>query len=57
VAALVAVAPHVVAGHGIAWDSLLFTLLLVFFVGLLSSAVAASTAMRRPLLAALREDR
>lgn len=57
VAALLAVAPHVAAGHSIPWGSLAATMVVVFVVGLCASAVAASAAMRRPLIPALKEER
>ncbi|NIP84225.1 MAG: hypothetical protein GTO03_01135, partial [Planctomycetales bacterium] len=56
-AALVAVAPHLVTGTArLATPSLLGTLLLVLAVGGLAGRAAVKTALRAPLLPALRGD-
>ncbi|MEE8583388.1 MAG: ABC transporter permease, partial [Acidobacteriota bacterium] len=58
VAALLAVFPHILSqASSIPWLSLAATLLLIFAVGLLSSAAAVRTALRTPLLPALKEER
>jgi ABC-type antimicrobial peptide transport system permease subunit len=55
--ALVAVLPHLLGGHTqTPWLSLIFTLALVFVVGLIASLVAVSTALRIPLLPALKAE-
>ncbi|MCZ6680833.1 MAG: ABC transporter permease, partial [Candidatus Poribacteria bacterium] len=55
--ALLAVAPHLIAPGGrVPWFSLLTTLILVFLVGIISSAVAVFFALRRPLLPALKAE-
>ena len=54
VSALIAVAPHL--GTQIPWFSLSMTLILVFLVGIISSVVAVSFALRIPLLPALKAD-
>ena len=57
VSALTAVSPHLMApGTHVPWLSLLMTLILVFFVGIIASAVAVFFALRRPLLPALKRD-
>lgn len=57
VSALIAVAPHVFAdAGGVPWVSLLSTLTAVFLVGMLASVVAVSSALRIPLLPALRAE-
>ncbi|MCI0692337.1 FtsX-like permease family protein [candidate division KSB1 bacterium] len=55
--ALVAVLPHLLGGHAqTPWLSLIFTLALVFMIGLIASLVAVSTALRIPLLPALKAE-
>ena len=54
VSALIAVVPHL--GTQIPWFSLSMTLILVFLVGIISSIVAVSFALRIPLLPALKAD-
>jgi ABC-type antimicrobial peptide transport system permease subunit len=57
VSALVAVLPHLLGGHAqTPWLSLTFTLTLVFMIGLIASFVAVSTALRIPLLPALKAE-
>ncbi|MFQ5637848.1 MAG: FtsX-like permease family protein [bacterium] len=57
VSALIAVAPHVLsASEQIPWQSLFFTLILVFLVGMIASAVAVLIALRVPLLPALKTE-
>ncbi|MCB0288810.1 MAG: FtsX-like permease family protein, partial [Calditrichaeota bacterium] len=56
-AALIAVAPHVLSQAGQApWLSLGLTLLLVFATGLLASLLAVFAALRQPLLPALKAE-
>ena len=56
-AALIAVAPHLAApGVHVPWLSLMVTLISVFLVGMVASAIAVSAALRRPLLPALKRD-
>ncbi len=55
--ALVAVLPHLLGGHAqTPWLSLVLTLALVFVIGLIASLVAVSTALRIPLLPALKAE-
>ena len=55
--ALVAVTPHLVTpGDQAPWFSLAMTLVSVFLVGLVASAIAIYFALRRPLLPALKHD-
>ena len=55
--ALLAVAPHAATQPGqIPWGSLGLTLLLVFVTGMLASAAALASALRTPLLPALRGE-
>jgi len=57
VSALLAVAPHLLSGSSqVPWFSLSLTLLAVFFVGMLASALSAIMAMRIPLLPALKAE-
>ncbi|NIR50178.1 ABC transporter permease [candidate division KSB1 bacterium] len=57
VAALIAVAPHIISGsEQVPWLSLLLTLGLVFLVGMLASLGAVSSALRIPLLPALKAE-
>jgi len=56
-AALVAVLPNLLSHAGdISWTSLILTLVIVFAVGMLSSILAVSQALRIPLLPALRAE-
>jgi hypothetical protein len=56
-AALLAVAPHLLAGSGeVPWLRLLGLLVLVFMVGLTAGAAALAITVRGPLLAALRRE-
>jgi ABC-type lipoprotein release transport system permease subunit len=56
-AALLAVAPHLVAGSGeIPWLRLLGLLVLVLWIGLTAGAAAVAATLRAPLLAALRRE-
>jgi hypothetical protein len=56
-AALLAVAPHLIAGAGeVPWQRLLGLLVLVLCVGLLAGTVAVATTLRAPLLPALRRE-
>jgi len=56
-AALVAVAPHLLAGGArFAWLSLIGTLLLVLVVGFLAGLAAVRAALRAPVIAALRGE-
>jgi hypothetical protein len=56
-AALVAIAPHLLAGGAaIPWSSLGVTLLIVLVAGLLAGMWAVSATLRAPLLAALRGE-
>ncbi|MFQ5651101.1 MAG: ABC transporter permease [bacterium] len=55
--AVLAVAPHVLAGGSqVPWAPLAVTLLIVFLVGMLASIAAVSVALRIPLLPALRAE-
>ncbi len=55
--AVLAVAPHLVADASqVPWTTLVVTLAAVFIVGMLSSVVAVSAALRIPLLPALRSE-
>jgi ABC-type antimicrobial peptide transport system permease subunit len=55
--ALVAVMPHLLGGQAqTPWLSLALTLALVFVIGLIASLVAVSTALRIPLLPALKAE-
>ncbi|UCF37392.1 MAG: FtsX-like permease family protein [Acidobacteriota bacterium] len=57
VAALLAVAPHIVTNGGdVPWFSLLAVLLGILLVGMIATAVAVKLAMRRPLLSELRQE-
>src|SRR5262249_16616553 len=57
VAALAAVAPHVVSGAGaVPWWHLLELLALVLVVGLAAGALAVATTLRAPLVPALRRE-
>ena len=57
VSALIAVAPHLTTpGTQVPWLSLIMTLVSVFLVGVIASAIAVSFALRRPLLLALKHD-
>ena len=57
VSAVIAVAPHVLSGASqVPWLSLLVTLVAVFLVGMLASLAAVRTAVRIPLLPALRAE-
>ena len=57
ISALIAVAPHLTTpGAQVPWFSLVMTLVSVFLVGMIASAIAVSFALRRPLLAALKHD-
>ena len=57
VSALIAVAPHLTTpGTQVPWLSLTMTLVSVFLVGIVASAVAVYFALRRPLLPALKHD-
>ena len=54
-AALIAVAPHLATpGAQVPWLSLTITLISVFLAGMVASAIAVSSALRRPLLPALK---
>ena len=56
-AALIAVAPHLATpGAQVPWLSLTITLISVFLAGMVASAIAVSSALRRPLLPALKRD-
>lgn len=56
-AALLAVAPHLVTGNAmVPWGSLAATLLLILAVGMLASVAAVRSALRAPLLAALKGE-
>jgi ABC-type antimicrobial peptide transport system permease subunit len=57
VSALIAVAPHLTTpGVQVPWSSLMMTLVSVFLVGIIASAIAVYFALRRPLLPALKHD-
>ena len=57
VSALIAVAPHLTTpGARVPWLSLTMTLVSVFLVGVIASAIAVYFALRRPLLPALKHD-
>lgn len=56
ISALVAVAPQLLGPLPLPWLSLASTQLAVLAIGLLSSALAVSVALRRPLLPALKAD-
>ena len=57
VSALIAVAPHLTTpGAQVPWLSLVMTLVSVFLVGIVASAIAVYFALRRPLLPALKHD-
>lgn len=57
VSAWIAVTPHILlAGSAVSWQSLLMTLLLVFFTGMIASFVATAVALRVPLLPALKAE-
>ena len=57
VSALIAVAPHLTTpGVQVPWASLMMTLVSVFLVGIIASAIAVYFALRRPLLPALKHD-
>ena len=57
VSALIAVAPHLTTpGAQVPWVSLMMTLVSVFLVGTVASAIAVYFALRRPLLPALKHD-
>ena len=57
IAALISVAPHIITQpEKIPWPSMLGTLAIVFLVGMLASIAAVSTALRIPLLPALRAE-
>ena len=57
VSALIAVAPHLTTpGVQVPWLSLVMTLVSVFLVGIVASAIAVYFALRRPLLLALKHD-
>ena len=57
VSALIAVAPHLTTpGVQVPWLSLMVTLVSVFLVGMVASAIAVYFALRRPLLPALKHD-
>lgn len=57
VSALIAVAPHLTTpGAQVPWLSLMMTLVSVFLVGTVASAIAVYFALRRPLLPALKHD-
>jgi hypothetical protein len=57
VAALLAVAPHLIGGAGqVPWRDLLGQLLLVLAVGLAAGAAAVAATLRAPLLPALRRE-
>ena len=57
ISALIAVAPHLTTpGAQVPWLSLVMTLVSVFLVGMIASAIAVSFALRRPLLPALKHD-
>ena len=56
VAALIAVAPRLFDPTPLPWASLAISLGLVFAAGLLACAVASHSALRRPLLAALKAE-
>ncbi len=56
VAALIAVAPRLFDPAPLPWASLTISLCLVFTTGLLACAAAAHSALRRPLLAALKAE-
>ncbi len=56
-AALIAVAPHVIAyGALVPWASLGLTLGIIYATGLIASAIAVSFALRAPLLPALKRE-
>ncbi len=58
VAGLASVAPHLAGGAGeVPWGGLAGTLALVFTVGIAAGAVAVSSALRTPLLPALKAER
>lgn len=55
--ALIAVFPHLLSsGADVPWLSLLLTLLLIFIIGLVASAIAASLVLRLPLLLTLKSE-
>ena len=57
ISALIAVAPHLATlGAQVPWLSLMMTLVSVFLVGMVASAIAVSFALRRPLLPALKHE-
>ncbi len=57
IAALIAVAPHLISRpEQVPWISLGATLLVIFLVGVLASRLAATMALRQPLLPALKSD-
>ena len=57
VSALIAVTPHLTTpGAQVPWFSLTVTLVSVFLVGVVASAIAVYFALRRPLLPALKHD-
>ncbi|RKU08520.1 hypothetical protein C6502_15015 [Candidatus Poribacteria bacterium] len=57
VSALIAVVPHLTTpGAQVPWLSLTMTLVSVFLVGVVASAIAVYFALRRPLLPALKHD-
>ena len=57
ISALIAVAPHLTTpGAPVPWASLLMTLVSVFLVGMIASAIAVYFAARRPLLSGLKRD-
>ena len=57
VSALIAVGPHLMTpGAQVPWFSLATTLVSVFLVGIVASAIAVYFALRRPLLPALKHD-
>ena len=56
VAALIAVAPRLFDPTPLPWTSLIISLGLVFAAGLLACAAASHSALRRPLLAALKAE-
>ncbi len=57
VSALIAVTPHLTTPGVLApWLSLMITLISVFLVGMVASAIAVYFALRRPLLPALKHD-
>ena len=57
IAALVAMGPHLLGtAADVPWSGILWLLIAVFLVGLLSAIAAIRTAVRSPILPALRGD-